>query len=71
MCASLSLCFFNDIGSFEINDEIEKILKEALEIYNDYGRIENLINDEIFNNTFEEFSGEAATEMKKKRGCSV
>jgi hypothetical protein len=66
-----SLSFFNDISSFEINDEIEKILKEAIEIYNDYGRIENLINDDIFNNTFEEFSCEASTEMKKKRGCSV
>ena len=66
-----SLSFFNEIGSFQINDQIEKILKEALEIYNDYGRIESLINDDVFNNASEEFNCEQSTESKKIRGCSV
>ena len=66
---NISFEHFNDINNNELNDEIEMVLKEALYFYNDHEKIESLLNEKIFSNSFDDSLDEL--EIKKKRGCSV
>ena len=66
-----SFGYYNDINNFDLNEDIEMVFKEALDIYNDYEKVESYLNDEILNDSFEDSLDDNTFEKIKKRGCSV